>query len=64
MYPVDLPPRSPMKKFIVDTQQTITNTYTVLAESAEDAASNYADGSLVHSENSGTFIGSVEEDLT
>ena len=53
-----------MKKFIVDTQQTITNTYTVLAESPEDAASNYADGSLVHSENSGTFVGSVEEDLT
>lgn len=53
-----------MKKFIVDTQQIITNTYTVLAESAEDAAINYADGSLVHSENSGAGVARVEEDRT
>lgn len=51
-----------MPKYLVDVFQNNTDTYRVEANTPEEASANYADGTLVHSENSGRLISSITEE--
>jgi len=58
-----MPSPLPRQTFIVETQQNVTRSWRVDAESQEAANSRYTDGTLIHSETGPEVIVSTETEL-